>query len=311
MPKGSGRKPASPRGGRKARRDVYQEVTDRIVGLLESGVAPWKQPLRAGFIGDGLPKNLTSGKPYRGVNVFLLAMTAWAGGYDSPHWTTFKQAKERGGSVKKGEKGTQVIFWKLFEKEDRQTGEIDKLPVLRHYTVFNAAAQCEGLEVPGAAGIEELPPFEPIAECEAIVRGFADGPAVQTAPGTPCYRPGADTVRMPEAAAFETPESYYATIYHEFAHATGHSSRLNRGLDAALAPFGSADYSKEELVAEMASAFLCAASGIGPATVENSAAYVEGWAKKLRGDKRLVVTAAAAGQKAADWIRDDRPEPRS
>ena len=307
MAKGGGRSPASPRGGRKARRDVYQEVTDRIVGLLDAGTAPWKHPL--GLAGDaGLPRNLCSGKAYRGINVFLLAMTALAEGFETPHWLTFRQAKERGGAVKKGEKGTPVVFWKLWEKEDKKTGETETLPVLRHYTVFNAAAQCDGLDLPSPPPVEERPPFEPVPACEAIAAGFPDGPTVSAGGSRPRYRPSEDRVFMPEAGKFVSPEEYYATLFHELGHATGHGKRLNRGLENARGPFGGSSYGKEELVAEMAAAFLCAAGGIGPATVENSAAYLNGWAKALKGDKRLVVNAAAAGQKAADWVLGIKPE---
>lgn len=308
MAKGGGRKAASPsRGAKTPRRDVYQEVTDRIVGLLDAGTAPWKHPLKAGAGGDGLPRNLASGKAYRGVNVFLLAMTQWAAGYESPHWTTFRQAKERGGTVKKGERGTPVIFWKLWEKEDEKTGDIERIPTLKRYTVFNAAAQCEGLELPSPPPESDAEPFEPIPTCEAIAAGFPDGPTVTVEGARPRYRPSADTVFMPEAGRFVSPEEYYATLFHELGHATGAEKRLHRGIEDSSGPFGGSAYGKEELVAEMAAAFLCAAGGIGPATVENSAAYLQGWAKTLKGDKRLVVNAAAAGQKAADWVRGIKP----
>ena len=307
MPEGGGRSPTSPRGAKKPRRDIYQEVTDRIVGLLDAGTAPWKHPL--GLAGDGgLPRNLHSGRAYRGINVFLLAMTALAEGFESPHWLTFRQARERGGAVKKGEKGTPVVFWKLWEKEDRKTGEVEKLPVLRHYTVFNAAAQCEGLDLPSPPPESDRPPFEPIPTCERIAAGFPDGPTVTTEGNRPRYRPSEDRVFMPEADRFVSPEEYYATLFHELSHATGHEKRLNRGLENSRGPFGGTAYGREELVAEMAAAFLCAAGGVGPATVENSAAYLQGWAKALKGDKRLVVNAAAAGQKAADWVLGVKPQ---
>ena len=289
--------------------DVYQAVTDRILELLDGGAVPWRHPIRRGG-GDGWPKNLESRRPYRGVNVFLLATTAWAKGYESSYWLTYKQAQSQGGQVRKGEKSSMVVFWKQYETTDRQTGEAKKVPVLRYYNVFNAA-QVDGLTVPDATP-PAAEPFEPITEAERIVAGFAGGPLIEHGGSQAYYRPADDLVRLAEPARFLSREFYYATAFHELAHSTGHSSRLDRGLDANLAPFGSADYSREELVAEMGSAFLCAVAGISPPTIEQSAAYIAGWRKKLAADPKLVVTAAGAGQRAADWILGQRgPVPGS
>jgi len=145
-----GRPPPSRIAGRKQRRDIYQEVTDRILELLDAGTVPWLDPIRRGG-GDGWPKNLQSGKHYRGINVFLLAVRAMQSGFSSDYWLTFKQAKAKGGNIRKGESSSLVVFWKQVEKEDKETGEQIKLPVLRHYNVFNAE-QCEGLEPPDAPG---------------------------------------------------------------------------------------------------------------------------------------------------------------
>ncbi len=282
--------------------DIYQAVTDRILEALEQGTVPWRNPISRGG-GDQWPKNLASGKKYRGVNVFLLAMTAWAEGYDSSYWLTYKQAAGKGGQVRKGEKASMVVFWKQYETTDKDTGLPTTIPVLRYYNVFNAV-QCDGLTPPDAP--PETAPFEPLAEAEKISAGYVDGPRVEHGGSRAFYRPAHDLVRLPEPGRFLTREFYYATQYHELAHSTGHSKRLNRGLDTELAPFGSADYSKEELVAEMASAFLCAAAGISPPTIDQAAAYIDGWRKKLKDDKRLVIAAAGAGQRAADWILGER-----
>jgi len=284
-------------------RDIYQEVTDRIIGMLEKGVIPWRCPILGRQKLD-FPKNLMSGKEYRGVNVFLLAMTAWAEGYESSYWLTFNQAKERGGSVRKGEKSSIIVFWKQYEVEDRDTGEPKNVPVLRYYNVFNAD-QCEGVEVPDAPKFEPID-FNPITEADAIATGYVDGPIIEHGGSKAYYRPSADAVKLPEPTRFSSNEEYYSTLFHELAHSTGHSKRLDRGLDTDLQPFGSADYAKEELVAEMASAFLCAHAGIQPATIDNQAAYLDGWLRKLRGDKKLVISAAGAAQKAADWVRGER-----
>lgn len=280
--------------------DIYQNVTDQIVAMLEQGVIPWRSPI-LGRQSAGLPKNLDSGKQYRGINSFLLAFTAWANGYESSYWLTFNQAKERKGTVRKGEKSSLVIFWKQYEVTDKETGELKEVPVLRYYRVFNVT-QCEGVAVPDAATFTPID-FRPIEAAEAIVSAYADAPAIEHGGTRAFYRPSTDVVRLPEPTRFASGEEFYSTLFHELAHSTGHSKRLDRGLDADPQPFGSPDYGKEELVAEMAAAFLCAHVGIEPATLQNQAAYVGGWLKQLRQDKKLVISAAGAGQKAADWIR--------
>lgn len=287
--------------------DLYAEITKQISEMLDKGVVPWRRPI-LGRQSAGHPRNLASGKPYRGVNVFLLAFTAYAKGYESSHWLTFNQARDRGGNVRKGEKSTMVVFWKQYETEDRQTHEPTKVPVLRYYNVFNAAAQCEGIEVPDAPKFEPID-FKPIEAAEAIAKDYLGGPAVTHGGGQAFYRPSMDTVQMPEPARFATGEDYYATLFHEYAHSTGHSTRLDRKLDTDPKPFGTPDYGKEELVAEMAAAFLCGHAGIAPSVVENQAAYVQGWLKTIKADKKLVVSAAAQAQRAADWIRNERTVP--
>ena len=285
--------------------DIYHAVTDRILGLLERGTVPWRQPIRSSGNESLLPTNLVSQNAYRGINVFLLAVTAWAEGYGSPYWLTFRQAREKSGHVRKGEKGPLVVFFKQHATLDKKTDEPITVPVLRHYTVFNAE-QCDGIEIQagdaGGSSEEESEPFEPIGACASIVESYADGPVIEHRGSRACYRPRTDTVQIAEPGRFESSESYYATLFHELVHSTGHSKRLDRGLDRDLRPFGSPDYSREELVAEMGAAFLAAAAGISVQTVEQSAAYIDGWRRKLGTDKKLVVSAAGAGQKAADWI---------
>lgn len=286
--------------------DIYAEVTGKIVAMLEAGVVPWRSPilgLRAAGSG-GWPKNMESGKEYRGVNVFLLAFTSWAKGYGSAHWLTFNQAKARGGSVKRGEKSSMVVFWKQYATNDRQTGEPVNVPVLRYYNVFNVE-QCEGIDVPDAVRFEPMA-FTPIERAEQIVNGYEGRPEIEHGGHRAYYVAGTDSVTIPSPSRFASGEEYYSTLFHELAHSTGHSKRLDRGIDSEIRAFGSADYAREELVAEMAAAFLCGHAGITPATVENSAAYIGSWIKALKGDKRLAVSAAGAGQRAADWIRRNR-----
>jgi antirestriction protein ArdC len=286
--------------------DLYQTVTDQIVAMLEKGVVPWRSPI-LGRSSAGHPKNLNTGKQYRGVNVFLLAFTAFTKGYGSSYWLTFNQAKERGGNVRKGEKSSMVVFWKKYETTDRDTGLPTTIPVLRYYNVFNAE-QMEGIEIPDAVKFEPID-FKPIEAAEQIASNYAGGPVVEHNGGQQAfYRPTTDVVHLPERTRFASVEEYYSTLFHELSHSTGHSTRLDRKLDTEPKPFGSPDYGKEELVAEMSAAFLCSYAGIQPTVIANQTAYLSGWLKQLKSDKKLVVSAAGQAQRAADWIRGSRNE---
>jgi antirestriction protein ArdC len=269
---------------------TYEIVTEAIIKQLESGVAPWRKPWRT-----GMPVNLVSKKEYRGINIFLLAFQ----GYGSRYWLTYRQAQALSGNIKKGEHGTKVVFWKIgeYQKENAETTEIEthKSILLRYYTVFNLE-QCEGIESP-----EPHPNIHPIEQCESIVRSMPDAPAFEQE-AQACYRPSIDTVGMPARSAFHSTEEYYSTLFHELTHSTGHPSRLGREGIMKHNPFGSEDYSKEELVAEMGAAMLCGVAGIESQTLGNSAAYLQSWISRLRSDSRLVISAAAQAQKAADYI---------
>lgn len=282
--------------------DVYKAVTDRILELLDSGTVPWRNPIRTAE--QGWPANVESRRAYRGINVFLLAVTTWCKGYGSPYWLTFRQAVAKGGHIRKGEKASMVVFWKQHQTTDQQTGEPKQVPVLRYYHVFNLD-QCKGVKAPEES-TDVRPPFQPLKEADRIIAGYSPhaggGPAIEHGGHQAIYIPPTDTVLVPAPDAFGTHESYYATAFHELAHSTGHSKRLDRGLDKRLQPFGSQDYSREELVAEMGAAFLCASAGISPPTIEQSAAYIDGWKKRLKADRKVVVMAAGAGQRACDWI---------
>ena len=229
---------------------AYDVVTESIIKQLERGVAPWRKPWRT-----EMPANLVSKKEYRGINIFLLACQ----GYGSRYWLTYRQAQALGGNVKKGEHGTQVVFWKIgeFRKENAETGEIEnrKSILLRYYTVFNLE-QCEGIKSP-----EPAPVINPIEQCESIVRSMPNPPGFEQ-DSRACYRPSIDTVGMPARSAFHSAEEYYSTFFHELTHSTGHPSRVGREGIMNHNPFGSEDYSKEELVAEMGAAMLCGVAGI-------------------------------------------------
>lgn len=280
--------------------DVYQIVTDRIIDLLSAGVVPW----RKSWTTTGVPRNLCSGKPYRGINVWLLSCAS----YSSPYWLSYRQAQARGGNVRKGEKGTLVVFWKMYQRKeaDQQTGQeqTKTLPVLRYYTVFNEE-QCEGIDAPTVQAATHE--HEPIA-AEALWNAWSDRPALDHRGNAALYRRETDCITMPPRPQFETPESYYFTLFHEATHATGHAARLARPTLLEFNRFGSKTHAKEELVAEMGGAYLCGHCGIGENLMENAAAYVAHWLGKLREDKTLIVHAAANAQKAADYIlRDSAP----
>src|SRR5262245_5365590 len=233
-----------------SKKDAYEAVTARILEALEAGIVPWHRPWKS--IGGTGPTSLATGKPYQGVNVFILEATAALRGYSSRYWATFNQVKTRGGKVRKGETGTAIVFWKIIDRENADD-ERERIPFLRYFTVFNAE-QCDGLEVPAE---EPMPEFDPIEAAESIADGMPNRPTVNHGGDQAYYSPGLDYVQMPLRVAFTSPQGYYTTLFHELSHSTGHSSRLHRPTLSSPAPFGTPDYSKEELVAEMAAAFLC------------------------------------------------------
>ena len=276
--------------------NVYEIITNRIIEQLEAGEIAWKKPWNAQ---TQAPRNLISGKLYSGINTFILLSAR----YQSPYWLTFKQTTEKGGSVRKGEKGYPVVFWKIDKKADEETGEEKTVPILRYYTVFNVA-QIDGLQGVPATEIHSTTEdgAEAIDAAEWIVAQMPNRPQISHGHTRACYSPAWDRVEMPVAIAFTGPAEYYSTLFHELAHATGHESRLGRHQTIKNHSFGSQDYSKEELVAEFGSAFLCAEAGISPAVIENQTAYIQGWLKALKNDNKLLINAAAQAQKAADFI---------
>ena len=288
------------------RPSIYQTVTDRIISSLKAGVTPWEKPWKAPrFAGGPFPRNFHTGKPYRGINVLLL----WSSDYSSPFWLTFKQAQELKGHVRKGETGTPIVFYKQLpedKKADENKEEDERAPfLLCHYTVFNVE-QCDGLSLQEI----EKPTAEPEVDedelCEGIVTGWANRPALHLTSPTEYrayYRPSTDSVHMPARSRFVDAPHYYSTLFHELIHSTGHTSRLNRTFGDR---FGDELYSKEELVAEMGAAFLCAIAGIANEhTDRNTTSYIQNWISKLESDNRLVIHAAGNAQRAADCILGD------
>lgn len=277
--------------------DVYQQVTDRIIEALDRGVAPWVRPWTNDPTG-GEDRNLASGKAYRGVNVLLLWLQRHAHGFSSPLWVTYQQAKERGGHVKRGQKGTQIVFWKVnrFERDGGDDGtETVDVPMARNYTVFNVE-QCEGLELPASetpAAAPELP--ERLAHAKAFCA--ATGAVIKHGGDKAFYSPGFDRIQMPKRAQFETPEHYFNILLHELTHWTGHKSRCEREFGKR---FGDDAYAVEELVAELGAAFGTAALGLQGEL--RHVEYLGNWLKVLRGDKRAIFTAASQARKAHEFL---------
>jgi antirestriction protein ArdC len=268
---------------------TYDRITDRITALLEQGTVPWQKPWKAR---TGLPRNFVSKHPYRGINVFLLLAMM----YESPFWLTFRQVSQLGGSVRKGEKACPVVFWKQTTTEDKESSEQKKKYLLRFYHVFNVS-QCDGLKIGTEPVLENV-----IAKPEEIVTQMPQPPILKHGMTHAYYSPREDCVGLPPRERFERTEDYYSTVFHELVHSTGHEKRLKRSTLAEKSGFGSNPYCKEELIAEMGAAFLCGLAEIGERTIDNSAAYLNGWLEQLRQDKMLIVQAAAQAQKAADFI---------
>lgn len=282
---------------------TYEIITEKILAELEAGNVPWQKPWAGGPA--NAPKNLVSGKRYRGINVLLLGL---ATGYASPYWLTFKQAKTLGGSVRKGEHGSLVVFFKdlLVEDRDSDDGSKKRIPLLKYYRVWNLD-QTENVKVPANRPMPEIverSPVEQQAAAEAIVASYPNPPSIAEGEAAAWYRPSTDHVNMPPRSAFTHSDEWYSTLFHELGHSTAHSTRLDRKTGNV---FGSHEYGREELVAEMTSAFLCAEAGINTTTV-NSAAYLRSWIKTIKQDSKAVVVAAGQAQKAADLISGQTAE---
>ena len=286
----------------KPKADSYQIITDAIIARLEEGKIPWQKPW-SGVNSPDSPRNLLSKKPYSGMNHFILASS----GYDSPYWCTYKQAKQKGGCVRKGEKATPVIYWNMIQvdshKVDAKGKKVKKtIPLLKHYFIFNVD-QCDDVKVPTTEEtVEEIGEFNPIERAEEIVAGYETCPRLQSTSQRAYYSPSSDYINMPQKESFKGEEEYYATLFHEMGHSTGHGTRLNREGVVNFDHFGSHQYSKEELVAEFTSCYLCGESNILPNIQDNSVAYIQSWSKALKDDKKLIIGACSKATRAADYI---------
>ncbi len=304
----TGRPPGGPRGqtdgvGKTARPNLYRQVTDKIIAELEAGIAPWVRPWAG--VADaaapfGLPKNGQTGKTYSGINILLLWAAAFETARRTQVWLTYRQAQSLGGQVRKGERGAMVVYRDSFvPKAEREraaaTGEDpETVGFLKRYTVFNAD-QCDGLPETLYQTARPLPHREAIPQAETLIE--ATGADFRIGGDEAFYAPARDYIQIPPQPLFFEQIDYYRTAFHELGHWTGHESRLDRQLKTRK---GSKDYAREELVAEMTTAFVCAAMGIVP-TVRHTD-YLGAWLAVLKEDKRAIFRAASLASKAADYI---------
>lgn len=301
---------AKSRGSQAPRFDLYQQITNEIIAALEQGVRPWSKPWSVDHLAARVSRPLRAcGKSYRGINVLILWITGTAKSYRSPYWLTFKQALDLGGHVRKGEKGAPVCYYDTFTKEtldDTGACREEQIPFLKHYTVFNAD-QCESLPAqfhPPAAA-------EPTLEAESGRIAAIDcfianlGAEITHGGNRACYAQSADRISMPPFVAFTTPSTYYSTLLHEIVHWTKHPNRLDR--DCGRKSWGDEGYAREELVAELGSAYLCADLAIGLSEREGHARYIASWLASLKNDKRAIFHAAALAERAAAWLHARQP----
>ena len=281
----------------KSQDQIYQEVTDKIVKLLENGTVPWTRPWNPG---EETPMNFKSKRPYNGLNVWLLLYAP----FNSRFWLTYKQINDLGGKVKKGSKATTIVYWNFrkYEKENKD-GEITErtLPFLKEYKVFNLE-QTIGIEIPENSS-EKLD-FNGIETAEDIVNGYKNKPKIEHKDQNMAYySPSSDKVSMPLHEQFKSEAHYYSTLFHELSHSTGHKKRLAREGVTEATMFGTHLYSKEELVAEFSSSFLCGVAGIDKEEItQNTAAYIESWSKKLKANPKWLVSACGQATKSANHI---------
>ncbi len=294
------------------RTSLYQEITDKIIAELEAGRAPWVQPwgMAAAKAPLAMPLNASTDRRYSGINVLILWGAVIERGFSTQSWLTFRQALGLGGNVRKGERGTTVVYADRFTPEDErrraeQTGEEPgAIPFLKRFTVFNTD-QCESLSEEIAKVAPPPPPGLIEPQAEALIA--APGADFRIGGARAFYSPTHDFIQVPPPQAYFEPINWHRTACHELAHWVGHKSRLARDLSGS---YGSKAYAREELIAEMAGAFVCASLGIVP-TVRHSD-YLGSWLEVLREDDRAIVRAASAASKAADYLlafQPDRVEP--
>ena len=268
---------------------VYQEVTDSIIKQLENGAMPWIKPWATDSTAD---KNFLSQAPYKGINRLMLGLSSMVHGFGCPVWASFKQWQTVGATVRKGEKGTKIVFYSPVTKENKATGDVEAYNLLKTYYVFNAS-QVDGVTIQAPSVPDK--PFNAIIEAENRIK--LTGAVITHGGDSAFYAPSVDKINVPHKASFISEASYYATVFHELTHWSGHESRCDRNLKGR---FGNPLYAFEELVAEMGAAFLCQDYRI--AGELRHAGYIQSWLKVLKEDSKAIFKAAALAQKAADCI---------
>jgi len=289
--------------------EIYQMITDKIIAKMEQGYIPWQKPWKTGITTTRsgrefdafAPLNYISKKNYRGINYWLLQMND----FKSNYWLTFNQAKELGGCVKKGEKSTPVVFWKIFPKTKTNNEGVtitENVFLLKYYSIFNSE-QIEGIEFKTIKiDKDKEPEFSPIDCMENIIEKIQNLCPISHG-GNRAFYSHSDKIQMPNKIDFNSSEEYYSTLIHEIAHSTGHKSRLNRETMQNFDGFGNHEYSKEELVAEMTTSYVTGIAGMDISkTFNNSVSYIQGWLKKLKNDSKFIFWAAKQSELAANYI---------
>ncbi len=303
------------RGSRRG--DLYRDVTGRIIAALEAGTVPWQQPWDPAL---GRPASMSTRKPYRGVNVLLLGLAAEERGYQSRWWGTYRQIAGLGGQVRRGERSVRVVFWKQLEtgsdpENDAEPERVRRVTLLRAFRVFNAE---QAGHLPQRYQAAQPASPELAGQPQDVLDRYlaSGGPALVHAAGAdPCYDTVRDQITLPAPAQFPSRSAFWATVFHEAAHSTGHPRRLNRPGIAGFDHYGSGRYAREELAAEIGGAMLCTATGAATEASlrDDSAAYIGGWLEALGDDRKLVVTAASQAERAADLVlepgRQAQPQP--
>lgn len=260
-------------------------ITERIIDLLEQGVIPWRMPFQS-----SRAVNWNTQRSYRGINMLLLQEGEYA---------TFNQIKKAGGKVKKGSKSYPIVFWKMVEKEDQETGEDKKFPIARMYRVFEINTQVEGLE--SKKKIVEYH-NDPIKEAEKVIDNYTNKPTISNEPVGAWYKPYSDVINVPPMKEFKNINEYYSVMFHELIHSTGHEERLDREGITNTIKFRSERYSVEELIAEIGASILCSETGIIDETIDNSASYINHWLSVLKKDSRFIIDVSQKSQRAVDYI---------
>jgi antirestriction protein ArdC len=281
--------------------DIYSQVNDRILAAMENGVIPWRRPWTS-----QLSTNYDSGKQYRGVNILTLGIAEMARGFTSPYWLTFLQAKKHGGSIKRGEKATYIVF---SDKKVREVEKADGTKEQKIYYFIKSFPVFNWDQTDGVPKKENGPALDPnrdiVAVSDRILSQMPNPPSYRESGSRAYYAPGEDLVNLPPIETFKTTEGYVSTKFHEYGHSTGHKSRLNRPGIMEVASFGGEEYGFEELVAELTSAYICAINGIDN-TLENSTAYLQNWLGVLRNDKTMLLKASGKATAAVEYILGKR-----